>query len=138
MFYLNRIASLFFKNPHKLLLVDAAGALLSAFMLGIVLPGFEPFFGIPAATLYVLAILPLGFLLFDLLAYGLGRSNMALCLRIISVLNLLYVLLSIASALLVQDQLKWPGMIYLAGELCLVAWLAVLEWKLAGAIRRRA
>jgi hypothetical protein len=129
---------LFAKKPRSLLLIDAAGALVSAFMLGIVLPGFEQFFGIPTATLYVLAILPLGFVLFDLLAYGLGRSNMALCLRIISVLNLLYVLLSLASALLVQDQLKWPGMVYLAGELCLVAWLAVLEWKLAGAIRRRA
>jgi hypothetical protein len=58
---LNKITS----NPKLLFLIDGVGALLSAFLLGVVLASAETTFGMPSKTLYFLATLACLFALYS-------------------------------------------------------------------------
>ena len=48
-------------NPKKLFLIDGFGAIISAFLLGVVLVKFEEKIGVPVSVLYLLATIPLFF-----------------------------------------------------------------------------
>jgi len=82
------------ENPARLFLIDGIGALLSAFLLAVVLSGLESVFGIPSSTLYLLASFPVFFAIFDLYSYVKKSPNLQRFLRGIAVLNLLYCVFS--------------------------------------------
>lgn len=82
------------ENPNKLFLIDGFGAILSAFLLGIVLVKFERIFGIPSRILYFLSIIPIFFSIYDFYCFQKKLENIGLFLKIIAVLNLIYCCLS--------------------------------------------
>lgn len=125
---------LFKARPRRLFLVDGAGALVSAFLLGLVLARLDFLFGIPARHLYLLALLPLVFAACDLLFFfAAGRT--ALFLRVMAVLNLSYCLLSAGFAVFHRDTMTTLGWTYLLAEWLIVALLAALEIRTAGLLR---
>ncbi len=125
------------QNPEKLILVDGLGALLSAFSLGILLPAFQPYFGMPVSVLYVLAIFPVFFALYDFTCYARKPQNWALFIRIIAVANLLYCCLSISLLLYHFTQLTSLGGIYFILELIIVITLAIFELQVANLYSRQ-
>lgn len=116
---------------RKLLLLDGFGALLSSFLLGIVLVEYRDIFGMPKEALYVLAFLPCVFALYDFVCYFLVKNNTAFYLKGIAIANLLYCILSIGYMFHHYEQLTLLGYIYFIGELIIVAALAIYEWKVA-------
>ncbi|MEM6633615.1 MAG: hypothetical protein AAF694_28335 [Bacteroidota bacterium] len=62
-------------SPKKLLIIDGLGALLSAFLLGVVLVRFESQVGMPRNSLYVLAAFPCIFAIYDLISYFQGPQK---------------------------------------------------------------
>jgi hypothetical protein len=118
-------------SSRTLFLLDGAGALLSAVLLGLVLPRFESFFGMPRETLYLLAAFPLIFAGFDLWAYFRPARHLQLMLRIIALLNLGYCGFSLAMVVRHYATLTGWGLAYFAGELLIVLTLAGIEWRLA-------
>lgn len=118
-------------QPRTLLVIDGFGALLSAFLLGVVLVRFSSVFGMPINTLYLLAALPVGFAVYDFAVLGLRLRPLSPWLRGIALANWGYCVLSII--LLFQhaaDLASW-GWAYFVGELIIVASLAGLEWQVA-------
>ena len=81
-------------NPKKLFLIDGFGAILSAFLLGVVLVKFEEIFGIPTSVLYFLATIPIFFVIYDVFCYQ-KHLKIGLLLKGIAVLNILYCCISI-------------------------------------------
>jgi hypothetical protein len=75
---------------RKLLLLDALGAALSAVLLGLILPSLEGRFGMPEATLHLLALIAAIFALHGCLGGVLGRETPATWLRRIAIANVLY------------------------------------------------
>lgn len=118
-------------SPQKLFLVDGLGALLSAFMLGVVLVHFKSVFGMPATTLYLLAFIPCIFVLYDVVCYLKVRENKRLFLKGIAVANLSYCLLSIVMLIYHYEQLTYLGILYFIGELIIVVLLANLQLRIA-------
>jgi len=119
-------------NPlKKLFLIDGLGALISAFLLGVVLVHFQALVGIPRSTLYFLAFLPCLFAVYDFIVYVKVRTGLAAFLKIIAVVNILYCVLSIGLAIWHRDQITALGWAYVIGEVILVAALAVYEWRVA-------
>ena len=57
-----------------LLLADGIGALVSAIMLGIVLPNFQPLVGMPLKELYILAAIPVVFSCSICIVTGTGQQ----------------------------------------------------------------
>jgi len=120
-------------SPKQLLILDGLGALLSAFLLGIVLVHYQNVFGIPLETLYFLAILPCFFALFD--AYHVVRNrNLGKPLYAIALLNLLYGILSFSLAVVHRDVLTAWGWGYILLEIAIIACLAFMEWRAAKSI----
>lgn len=78
-------------TAKQLFLIDGLGALVSAFMLGIILVYLEPIFGIPKQVLYFLAMLPCCFAVYD--AYCYTRNKSGMFLKGIAVANLVYSLI---------------------------------------------
>ena len=118
-------------TPKKLFLIDGLGALISAFLLGIILVRFESFIGIPARTLYILAAIPVIFALYDIYAYQQADKKGPKLLKGIAYLNLFYCLLSIGFAIFHHQQIRSAGWVYICSEIIIILVLARLELKVA-------
>ncbi|MDC8003938.1 hypothetical protein POV27_07730 [Aureisphaera galaxeae] len=118
-------------NPKKLFIIDGAGALLSAFLLGVVLVRFQNIFGIPASTLYILAAIPCFFAVYDLYAYFTKKENAKTFLKGIALMNLLYCCLSIGFAFYHLSEITLLGWLYILVEVAIVTILATIEFKVA-------
>ena len=115
----------------KIFLIDGIGALVSAFLLGVVLVHFEAYFGIPKSTLYILAGIPCIFALFDFYSFLKVKENLAKHLKWIATANLLYCCLSIGFAFYHSSEIKSLGWAYIIGEVAIVVSLALFELKIA-------
>ncbi len=122
-------------NPQKLFLIDGFGALLSAFLLGVVLVKFENIFGMPRNTLYFLAFLPCIFAAYDFYTYLRIRVNQGLYLKIIAIANLAYCFISIGLAFYHRHQLTALGWVYFLFEIAIVIILVIIELKMVAKLK---
>ncbi|MEM8508622.1 MAG: hypothetical protein AAF717_12370 [Bacteroidota bacterium] len=106
-------------NPKTLFLIDAVGALFSAFMLGVVLVQFESIFGIPQAALYLLSIIPCFFVLYDLACYSFIKNTYGPFLKLLALLNGSYCILSLGLAVVYSDKITIYGWCYLLIEIAI-------------------
>ena len=118
-------------NPKKLLLIDGCGAILSVFLLGVVLVRFEKYIGIPPATLYLLAVFPTMFAIYDLFSYLQLDYKQPLLLKGIAFFNLIYCCLSIGVAFYHYETLTTLGWIYIFIETLIIMILATWELNIA-------
>lgn len=116
---------------RQLILLDGLGALVSAFMLGIVLVKFESYIGIPKSTLYILAAIPCFFAVYDFICYFIIRKKLSGFLKVIAYMNLLYCALSLALALSHSDTITLLGWAYIVIEIIIVIALALYELRVA-------
>lgn len=122
-------------KPRNLFLIDGIGALVSAILLGVVLVRFQPLVGIPVSTLYFLAALPCGFVLFDLFCYFSTYISVSRGLRTIGLINKGYCILSIVLALFHFEVVTALGWVYIIGEVVVVMVLARYELRVGQEIR---
>ena len=122
------------KNPRKLFIVDGAGALLSAFFLGIVLVRLESIFGIPPSTLYFLASFPILFAVYDLICYFRAKK-LNIFLKGIAIANLVYCILSLGLAFYHQGVITLWGWGYFLVEVLVIVILSRVELKVSNRIR---
>lgn len=113
----------------KLFLFDAFGALLSAFLLGIILVRYESIFGIPKNTLYFLAILPCFFAIYDIVCYFKVSIKIGYFLKVIAYINIVYCFISIVLAFYHYESLTYLGWLYIILEIIVVVAIALIELK---------
>lgn len=118
-------------TPRKLFLLDGVGALVSAFMLGVVLVQLEERIGIPANTLYLLAAFPVFFALFDFVSMRRKSEEQRRLLRVIALANLSYCVLSLGLAIYHGHTVTPLGWTYICAEIAIVMTLALVELKTA-------
>ena len=128
---LKKIISIIENDPKFIFVLDGLGAIFTAFSLGIVLVNLERFFGIPKATLQLLAIIPLVYLVYDCFCYFRVNNHIGLWLRGIAVLNLMYCPISIGFALNDSQHIKVLGWVYISIEVLVIVAIAIYELKLA-------
>ena len=115
-------------TPKNLFLIDGLGALLSAFLLGVVLVKLQSLIGMPTNQLYFLAAIPCFFALYDLICYfGVGE-NWRPYLKGIAIANLLYCVLSIGLLIFHFPKLTGLGVAYFVIEILIV--VAIAWWEL--------
>ncbi len=113
----------------RLLILDAVGAVVSVVMLGVVLVKFYDIFGIPISVLHILASIPVGFFIFDLLAIFSKEKIQPGRLMTIGILNILYCLLSFVMAIVHASSLTIYGWAYIIVEIIIVVALSAFELK---------
>lgn len=122
-------------KPATLFLVDGLGALLSALLLGAVMPRLISFVGIPVSTLYLLAAFPVLFAIYDFYCFRGDGRKAGSQLRVIATLNLLYCILSVGLVIYHRDTVTIPGFVYFVLELLIVVSLALVEFSVSGRVR---
>ena len=118
-------------NPKKLFLIDGLGAVISTFLLGVVLGNFESIIGIPPSTLYLFAVLPIFFAVYDFYCYQKTDNSLKPFLRGIAILNLLYCCLSIGVAFYHYKTITSIGWIYILVEVSIIIILSIVELTIA-------
>ncbi|WP_109852260.1 hypothetical protein [Aquimarina sp. AU58] len=116
-------------HPKRLFLIDGLGALLSAFLLGVVLVKLESIFGIPAKALYILAFFPCIFALYDLYCYLRVKKNQRYFLTAIALMNLIYCFISIGVAFQHYQKITAFGWGYIIVEIIILIVLINIELK---------
>ena len=116
-------------EPKKLFLADGLGAIVSAFLLGVILVKYEPSFGMPKTVLYFLASIACLFAVYSLGCLFLVTKNFQPYLKGIALANLSYCCITIALVLYFSQKLTILGWTYFILELIVLVFLARLERK---------
>lgn len=119
------------ENPKQLFLLDGFGAILSAFLLGVVLVQLESTFGMPREVLYPLALAACGFAIYDFICYFRITKNWKPFLIGIAIINLIYCIISIGLMIQHYPQLTTLGVLYFCGEIVILFVLIGIELKVA-------
>lgn len=120
-------------TPKRLLLIDSAGGLLSAFLLGVVLAGNETTFGMPQHVLYFLACLAFVFAVYSFLCHWQIKGNRNPYLKAIAIANLLYCCLTISLLVYHRRVLTGWGLSYFLLEVGVILCLVIMELKTVSA-----
>ncbi|MDY7395658.1 hypothetical protein UMM65_10425 [Aureibaculum sp. 2210JD6-5] len=118
-------------NPKILFLVDGFGALLSAFLLGIILTSYQSAFGMPKNVLFFLASFPCLFMIYDFYCYFQINEKWNYFLKAIAIANIIYCFISITMLFYHFQKLTSLGLIYFLFELTIVIIIATIELKTA-------
>lgn len=117
-------------NERNIFLLDAAGALLSVVLLGVVVPACNQWIGMPIGTLYFLAALPVLFGLYDVACFYFADLDRPLWLRLIMGANLGYCALTIALMVAHADVLKPLGFAYFIAEQPVLIGLVAFQYRI--------
>ena len=109
--------------------LDAAGAALSAVLLGIMLLYYQPMIGMPFGVLYLLAFIPICFLVFDIVCLPTLPVIQPVHLRRVGLANAIYCVVSIVFLLVHWPSLTALGLCYFIGEIVIVSLLSWLELR---------
>ena len=116
-------------NPKLVFLLDCLGALLSAFLLGVALPSFQPIFGMPHNVLYGLAAVASLFAIYSFWNYRWFKENWRPYLRGIAIVNLVYCGLTAALVIYFRQELTKWGLLYFLQEMVVIIVVVMLEFK---------
>ena len=118
-------------NPRTIFLIDGIGAIISAVMLGIVLPLLQDLIGMPTEVLYYLASAAVMFAIYSLSCAFIVPANWPTFLRIIAFVNLTYCVVSVGLVYYFYPQLTKLGIAYFAIEKLIVIYIVMMELKAA-------
>ncbi len=118
-------------NPRTIFLIDGIGAIVSAVMLGIVLPLLQDLIGMPTEVLYYLASAAVMFAIYSLSCAFIVPANWPTFLRIIAFVNLTYCVVSVGLVYYFYPQLTKLGIAYFAIEKLIVIYIVMMELKAA-------
>lgn len=128
---LQSIISRIISNPKLIFLIDGFGALLSVFLLSVVLVQLESWIGMPAQTLYILAGIAVFFAVYSFGCAFRIKKNWRSFLKVIVGFNLSYCILTFLLLFFHQAQLTNLGIVYFLLEILVIAGLAIFELKVA-------
>jgi len=114
-------------NPKNIFLLDAFGALLTAFLLFFVLRTFNTFFGLSKTILEYLSLLAVVFSVYSFSCFFLLNNNWKSYLKIICIANILYCLFTFGIILYYYQSISVFGIAYFFGEILVIVGLVFLE-----------
>lgn len=118
-------------DPRKLFIIDSAGALVTALMLGFFIPSFESVYGVVDSYLYPLSGIAFIYSVYSFICYLKIRSNWRLFLRIIAIANFMYCAITIGIVFYLHSVVNNLGILYFSGEAVVIIVLALFELKVA-------
>lgn len=116
-------------DPKRLFLIDGLGAMLSAFLLGVVLVKFESFFGMPKEVLYWLALAACFFAVFSFSCYWHLPKVWQPYLKAIATANLTYCVVTLALVIYFFPKLTLFGILYFFLEMVVIISLVIFEFS---------
>lgn len=120
-------SSLVRPGVERVFLIDGLGGVLTATMLGLVLPAFHEHIGLPVDTLRLLGLAGLGYAAYSLSCFRFLRGNHAPYLRFVVLANLLYCIVTAAILTAHRQDLTTLGLAYFVAEILVILAVVGLE-----------
>lgn len=114
-------------NPRKVFLLDAIGALASLFSFLCVLYPLESYFGVPTPTIFLLSVIAVVLFSYSFSCFKLIKQNWKPYLKIIILLNSLYILFSIGLIFYHFNELTFLGISYFVIEITVILIVLYIE-----------
>jgi len=116
-------------KKHKFFLLDGSGALLSLFIMAIILPAIQEYIGMPTRIFYYLASIAFLFACYSWTCYFVKLNHWHSYAKGIIIGNSLYCILTLALVYRFYEPLTTLGLSYFAVELLVITLLIVYEIK---------
>lgn len=116
-------------KPKNIFLLDSFGALLTTVLLYFILRNFNDFFGLSKDVFECLSLIALIFFIYSSSCYFLVGQNWKSFLKIISIFNILYCVLTLGIIIYYYQSISVFGIIYFLGEIIVIAGIVFLEIK---------
>jgi hypothetical protein len=110
-------------------LIDAIGAITTAFLLMVVLRTFNQYIGLSKAVLSLLSIIAVLFAVYSSCCFMFSNKDSRKLLKPIIVANLGYCILTIGCLFFYKNIIKPLGVIYFTGEVLIIIAIVCLELK---------
>lgn len=121
-------------SPNRIFLLDALGALLTALLLFGILAQLEQYFGVPRKIVYLLAVIAFGISIYSFLCYRYVKLNSKPWLRLLIILNSLYVLISVGMLIQFSPSIRYLGWLYFTLELVVIGFIIRMEYKVQASL----
>lgn len=121
------ITNWFVAKPKQLFGVDAVGAAVTAFLIGVVLVKFQVHFGMPVFVLKFLAAIALLFFVYSSCCFLFLKDDFKPYLKAITRGNLTYCFITAALLFYYSKQLTTLGFVYFINEIAIIIALVVVE-----------
>ncbi len=118
-------------NPRRLFLLDSLGALLTAFLNGVILTKFQDLFGMPPKVLTILSAIAFTYATYSICCYFFIGQNWRPYMKAIAFANLAYCCLTIGFVFAYYPSTTILGLSYFLAELIVIICLLVIELKTA-------
>ena len=118
-------------DPKRLFLIDGSGALLTTFLLVVILARFREVFGMPQKVVYLLSLVPFIYAVYSFCCYFFSRffsyNRWQVTLKAISIANIFYCCITIGLVFYFYQSLTTIGLLYFLGEVMIIACLVRME-----------
>ena len=115
-------------NLKQIFLVDAIGALLTAFFLFAILAQLEHYFGMPKQVLFLLSGIAFCLFIYSMCCHRFIKSNWKPFLIALMIFNTAYLLVSITMVIQNAEYLTNLGWIYFTLEILIIGILISIEY----------
>lgn len=123
--------------PKIIFLIDGLGALLTAFLLFVVLRSFNEYFGIPKEILNYLSAIAAGLCIYSTLCFLFLKTNWILFIRVIAFANLFYCILTVGLLIIYCPLITIAGITYFFVEMVIICGLSYAELNVAKEIKEK-
>jgi len=123
-------------KPKILFLIDGLGAMLTAFLLFVILRNFNEYFGMPKIRLTYLSAIAACFCIYSSACFIFLKDNWTLYLRGIGIANLLYCILTMGFLIIYYFQITMTGATYFLLEIAIICGLVYIELNVATIISK--
>lgn len=118
-------------KPKALFLIDSLGAMLTAFLLFVVVRYFNEYFGMPKTVLTYLSAIAACFFIYSMACFYFLKGNRTRFIIVIGIANLLYCILTILLLIVYYPTLTTVGIAYFLIEIAIVCGLVYIELNVA-------
>ena len=128
---INKLINHLIEKPKTLFLIDSLGAILTVFILFVIMRQLNEYIGMPIIVLTYLSIIAICFFIYSTACFLFLKERWTPFIRLIGIANLLYCALTIGLLIKYYSLLRIIGTIYFLIEIVIICGLSYVELNVA-------
>ena len=133
---INKLINHLIEKPKTLFLIDSLGAIVTGFILFVIMRQLNEYIGMPIIVLTYLSIIAICFCIYSTACFLFLKERWTPFIRLIGVANLLYCALTIGLLIKHYSLLTIIGIIYFLIEIVIICGLSYVELNVATEIKK--
>ena len=133
---INKLINHLIEKPKTLFLIDSLGAILTVFILFVIMRQLNEYIGMPIIVLTYLSFIAIFFCIYSTACFLFLKERWTPFIRLIGIANLLYCALTIGLLIRYYSLLTIIGIIYFLIEIVIICGLSYVELNVATEIKK--